>query len=79
MIIEDTDGIRYHARLTTEHAASSYGIPVLACRQIGDGNRGPEEALGVFDAASFTLIDATPGEIAELEDAGFSLRQRGGE
>jgi hypothetical protein len=75
MTVEDFNGTRYHARLTTDHAASSFGLPVLVLRP-QDEPDAPGEAFGPAEAALLTLVDATPGEVAGLYDAGFFLRER---
>ena len=61
------DGYETEARLTTEHAASSYGQPVLVI-DTGD-------ALGTGDVAlaDYRIVEATPEELAALERAGYAL------
>jgi len=62
------DGYETEAELTTEHAASSYGQPVLV---LDNG-----EALAPMDAAlaDYRLLEATPEELQALHVAGFALR-----
>lgn len=50
------------ASLTTNHAASSYGIPVL----VVDG-----KALGVEDVAGLELVEASPEDRAALAEYGY--------
>ena len=63
MRVEVRDGDSLPAWLTTNHAASSYGFPVLVV-----GGR----ALGAADVPAFgKLIAETEQERAELEAAGY--------
>ena len=59
------------ARLTTDHAASSYGIPVLV---LEDGT-----ALGPFEAVvdGYAIGDATADEGQRLEAARYRLNAIG--
>lgn len=68
MKIQFGDGDVCEARITTEHAASSYGIPVLVVEDSG-------EALGVADAAlnGCRIVEATDDERARLQRAGYLL------
>ncbi len=58
---------RCHASLTTEHSASSYGRPVVVC----PGG----ELLDPLDFASmgWRLVEATPGQRADLRAAGYPV------
>ena len=61
------DGYETEAVLSTEHAASSYGQPVLV---LDNG-----EALGTGDAAlaDYRILDASDEERAALVSAGYAL------
>ena len=51
-------------KLTTEHSASSYGIPVLVDVETG-------EALDAFSFACYTITEATEEEIQQLQQLGY--------
>jgi hypothetical protein len=57
-------GERVSALITVNHAASSYGIPVLVVRG---------EALGTIEAAGFELVEATDQERLALARGGYRL------
>lgn len=61
------DNSAVSAVLTTDHSASSYGIPVLV---LGNG-----EPLGVEDAmlADYRIVEATDEERTALVRAGYPL------
>jgi len=61
------DGYETEAELTTDHAASSYGRPVLVI-DTGD-------ALGTADVAlaDYRILEATDEERAALASAGYVL------
>ena len=56
-----------HATITADHAASSYGLPVL----VMDG-----EALGTIEAAGFELVEATDDERLALARSGYRLAEQ---
>lgn len=43
------DGVRHHAMLTTDHAASSYGIPVLLIQDQPEHVYGPGDGYELQD------------------------------
>ena len=51
-------------KLSTEHSASSYGIPVLVDVETG-------EALDAFSFACYKVLEATEEEMEALRDAGY--------
>lgn len=51
-------------KLTTEHSASSYGIPVLVDVETG-------EALDAFSFAFYKVLEATEEEIQQLHQFGY--------
>jgi hypothetical protein len=51
-------------KLTTEHSASSYGIPVLVDVESG-------EAIDAFSFACYTITEATEEEIQQLHQFGY--------
>jgi hypothetical protein len=51
-------------KLTTEHSASSYGIPVLVDVESG-------EAIDVFSFACYTMLEATEDELHQLQQWGW--------
>ena len=51
-------------KLTTEHSASSYGIPVLVDVESG-------EAIDAFSFACYTITEATEEEIQQLQQLGY--------
>lgn len=64
MKIRTGTGETFDAALTTEHSASSYGVPVLL---VGGLPLGPNETFGL------ELIEATDEERIALRRAGFQL------
>ena len=58
------NGYEYQAELTTDHAASSYGQPVLIDRSSG-------EAIDQFSFALSEIVEATPEEREALIEAGY--------
>ncbi|MDZ4241721.1 MAG: hypothetical protein U1D99_02750 [Candidatus Omnitrophota bacterium] len=66
------NGYETEAALTTDHAASSYGRPVLV---IDNG-----DALGPADCllADYRIIEASEDELAALDAAGYRLTIEGG-
>jgi hypothetical protein len=60
------EGWEGEARITTEHSASSYGIPVLLIEG---------EPVGTAEAAlaGYEILEATEEEGEMLERAGYSL------
>lgn len=66
------NGYETTAELRTDHAASSYGQPVL----VMDGG----EALGPAECAfaDYRILEATEEEVAGLEAAGYHLPRAGG-
>jgi len=52
------------AEITTEHTASSYGIPVLVVYG---------QAVGSAETGDLVLIEATAEEVAALERGGYAL------
>ena len=54
----------YEAALTTEHAASSYGVPVLVDTTTGD-------AVDQFSVSFTEVIEATDDELRDLAAAGY--------
>lgn len=63
-LVRQRDGASLEARLSTEHASSSYGIPVLV---IGG------EAFGVAETHGYLLAEANDGERADLRRWGYNL------
>ncbi len=60
------NGVLYEAELTTEHSASSYGIPVLVI----DGEAyGP----GDFVGKEVLIVEADQDELEALAHAGYSI------
>ncbi|MBA7555793.1 hypothetical protein ES705_48480 [subsurface metagenome] len=59
-------GYEYHADLTTETSASSYGQAVLV-------DRGTGEAIDQFSACFSVIVSATDDERAALLAAGYVL------
>jgi hypothetical protein len=51
-------------KLTTEHSASSYGIPVLVDVETG-------EAIDAFSFACYTITEATEDELRQLQQWGW--------
>ena len=51
-------------KLTTEHSASSYGIPVLVDVETG-------EAIDAFSFACYTIMEATEDELQQLRQLGL--------
>jgi hypothetical protein len=51
-------------KLTTEHSASSYGIPVLVDVETG-------EAIDAFSFACYTITEATEDELHRLQQWGW--------
>jgi hypothetical protein len=51
-------------KLTTEHSASSYGIPVLVDVETG-------EAIDAFSFACYTITEATEDELHPLQQWGW--------
>jgi hypothetical protein len=51
-------------KLTTEHSASSYGIPVLVDVETG-------ETIDAFSFACYTITEATEEEIQQLHQLGY--------
>ena len=51
-------------KLSTEHSASSYGIPVLVDVESG-------EAIDAFSFACYKVLEATEEEMEALRDAGY--------
>jgi hypothetical protein len=65
MILHDRlTGTTVQATITVNHAASSYGIPVLV---IGG------EAVGTVEAAGFEIVEATDNERRALARGGYRL------
>jgi len=64
MILQDCNGEDLKGTLTTEHPASSYGLPVLVVN--GD-------ALGTFDVIGWCLVEATDDEAEQLYRGGYRL------
>ena len=64
-------GELFEARLTTEHSASSYDQPVLVADDGGD-------ALSLFAAAFYRLVQGTAEEREALLRAGYRLLKRAG-
>ena len=56
---------KYQGALTTEHAASSYGQPVLVDQSTGD-------AVDQFSVALTVVLEATDDELRELAAAGYT-------
>ena len=54
----------YEGALTTEHAASSYGQPVLV--DVGTG-----DAVDKFSFSLTEILDATDDELHDLREAGY--------
>lgn len=65
MIIRDRDGGQLEADVTTEHAASSYGLAVLVVNG---------EALGTVEAGEVDVVEATGEEVFGLIRAGYGFR-----
>ena len=57
----------YTAKLTTEHACSSYGQPVVV---LANG-----EALDRFSWGVYSVVKATDQERAALEAAGYPVKE----
>lgn len=55
----------FEARLTTEHSASSYGIPVLVDEH--------GEAIDIFSFAFCEVLEATEEEIQALRAANYPV------
>jgi len=51
-------------KLSTEHSASSYGIPVLVDVESG-------EAIDAFSFACYKVLEATEEEIQQLHQFGY--------
>jgi len=51
-------------KLTTEHSASSYGIPVLVDVETG-------EAIDAFSFAFYKVLEATEDELHQLQQWGW--------
>ena len=64
MKLEDLSGKVRTARLTTDHASSSYGQPVLV---VG------KEALGTLDVVGWQIIKGTEKDRQALQEAGYHL------
>ena len=64
MRVRMTDGEVLEAQVTSGHAASNYGVPVLVVNG---------EALGTADAAGLAIVEATAGERDDLLRAGYRL------
>lgn len=64
MKLRDLSGKVRTARLTTDHASSSYGQAVLVIS--GQGH-------GTFDVAGWRIVEATERELEALERAGYHL------
>ena len=60
------NGYTYKGALRTEHAASSYGQPVLVDVETGD-------AIDVFSFGAAEILEATPAEIEALRAAGYPV------
>ena len=54
----------YEGALSTEHAASSYGLPVLV--DVGTG-----DAVDKFSFSLTEILDATDDELHDLREAGY--------
>ena len=65
------DGYETEAALTTDHAASSYGRPVLVI-DTGDA-LGPADCL----LADYHIIEASEDELVALDAAGYRLTIEG--
>ena len=68
MRVRDEQGETHTAKLSTDHAASSYGQPVLV---IG------REAFGTADVGHLVIVKATAKERAELARYGYRLPEVG--
>jgi len=66
MLIQLWNGEIIGASITTDHAASSHGQPVLV---LEDGS-----ALGPSDAEGLGIIEATLEELRDLAAGGYSLQ-----
>ena len=64
MILKDLEGQNVEASVTVDHAASSYGVPVLVVGR---------EALGPGDVIGWTVVEARPSERELLAKGRFSL------
>ena len=51
-------------KLSTEHSASSYGVPVLVDVESG-------EAIDAFSFACYRLTEASEQELQQLREAGY--------
>jgi hypothetical protein len=58
------DDLEYTLTLSTEHAASSYGQPVLVDTETG-------EAIDQFSAGLHRVLEATPEELDAAKAAGY--------
>jgi hypothetical protein len=68
VLLKDSTGRALQARLTTDHATSSYGIPVLV---LEDGTPlGPADV----EAQGYQVMTATSREQLALEAAGYRLQ-----
>ena len=69
MRVESTlDGCEHVVHLTTEHAASSHGQPVVVAE---DGS-----AWSWLDWAFCRVVECTPEERAAFEAAGYHIRRQ---
>ena len=64
------NGYEFEAELTTEHACSSYGMPVLVETERG-------EALDQSSASFAEVVAATEEELEALREAGYHCRNGG--
>lgn len=51
-------------KLSTEHSASSYGVPVVVDAEAG-------EAIDAFSFACYKVLEASEEELGALRDAGY--------
>jgi hypothetical protein len=63
-LLDPFSGKVVEATVTVNHAASSYGIPVLVVAG---------EALGTVEAAAFEILEASDGERLALARGGYRL------
>ncbi len=66
MLLRNPCGEVLEVQVSTAHAASSYGKPVLV---LPDG-----QALGPGDVRGWAIIEASDAERAELDEGGFLPR-----
>jgi hypothetical protein len=70
ILVKTPDGTATTARLTTDHASSSYGRPVLV---LEDGSAlGPADV----DVFGYTIVSATDPEKIKLEACGYRIGER---